>query len=163
MASAAEVRQLAERRFDGVRIPVIYMDGVVYAGETMVTLGRARAFCAEVSELPRAGAGNQSPRPVRNCSMCFRSSRTWGIRHMLLTAVCSPNTMRSRLRLSRRAIVYHGHIDTGDSLHQAIEDGLPEPTTIPRLPCPTQDHVGNPIFLDEGGDGTDEIGTFEGE
>jgi transposase-like protein len=31
---------LAERRFDGVRIPVIYMDGVQYAGETMtVALG----------------------------------------------------------------------------------------------------------------------------
>src|SRR5664280_1062538 len=40
VASAAEVRQLAERRFDGIRIPVIYMDGVVYAGETMtVALG----------------------------------------------------------------------------------------------------------------------------
>ena len=34
-ASADEVRQLAERRFDGVRIPVIYLDGVQYAGETM--------------------------------------------------------------------------------------------------------------------------------
>jgi putative transposase len=40
VASAAEVRQLAERRFDGLRIPVIYIDGVAYAGETMtVALG----------------------------------------------------------------------------------------------------------------------------
>jgi putative transposase len=39
-ASAKEVRQLAERRFDGLRVPVIYLDGVVYAGETMtVALG----------------------------------------------------------------------------------------------------------------------------
>jgi len=39
-ASAKEVRQLAERRFDGVRLPVIYLDGVQYAGETMtVALG----------------------------------------------------------------------------------------------------------------------------
>jgi len=39
-ASAKEVRQLAERRFDGLRFPVIYLDGVVYAGETMtVALG----------------------------------------------------------------------------------------------------------------------------
>ena len=39
-ASAKELRQLAERRFDGLRIPVIYLDGVVYAGETMtVALG----------------------------------------------------------------------------------------------------------------------------
>lgn len=39
-ASAKEVRQLAERRFDGVRFPVIYLDSVVYAGETMtVALG----------------------------------------------------------------------------------------------------------------------------
>ena len=39
-ASADEVRQLAERRFEGVRIPVIYLDGVQYAGETMtVALG----------------------------------------------------------------------------------------------------------------------------
>ena len=39
-ASADEVRQLSERRFDGVRIPVVYLDGVQYAGETMtVALG----------------------------------------------------------------------------------------------------------------------------
>ncbi len=39
-ASAAEVRQLSERRLKGLRIPVIYLDGVVYAGETMtVALG----------------------------------------------------------------------------------------------------------------------------
>ena len=39
-ASAAEVRQLSERRLEGVRFPVIYLDGVVYAGETMtVALG----------------------------------------------------------------------------------------------------------------------------
>jgi putative transposase len=39
-ASAKEVRQLSERRFDGVRIPVIYLDAVVYASETMtVALG----------------------------------------------------------------------------------------------------------------------------
>ena len=39
-ASAAEVRQLCQRRFDGLRIPVIYLDAVVYAGETMtVALG----------------------------------------------------------------------------------------------------------------------------
>jgi transposase-like protein len=36
-ASAKEVRQLAERRFDGVRFPVIYIDGVQYAGETMIS------------------------------------------------------------------------------------------------------------------------------
>ena len=39
-ASAEEVRQLAERQFDGVRFPVLYLDGVQYAGETMtVALG----------------------------------------------------------------------------------------------------------------------------
>jgi transposase-like protein len=39
-ASAKEVRQLAERRFDGVRVPVVYLDSVLYAGETMtVALG----------------------------------------------------------------------------------------------------------------------------
>jgi putative transposase len=39
-ASAKDVRQLAERRFDGLRIPVIYIDGVTYAGEVMtVALG----------------------------------------------------------------------------------------------------------------------------
>ncbi len=39
-ASAAEVQQLSERRLKGLRIPVIYLDGVVYAGETMtVALG----------------------------------------------------------------------------------------------------------------------------
>jgi transposase-like protein len=35
-ASAREVRQLAERRFEGVRFPVIYIDGTPYAGETMI-------------------------------------------------------------------------------------------------------------------------------
>jgi putative transposase len=35
-ASAKEVRELAERRFDGVRFPVIYIDGTPYAGESMV-------------------------------------------------------------------------------------------------------------------------------
>ena len=35
-ASAKEVRQLAERHFDGVRFPVIYIDGTPYAGETMI-------------------------------------------------------------------------------------------------------------------------------
>jgi transposase-like protein len=35
-ASAKVVRELAERRFDGVRFPVIYIDGTPYAGETMI-------------------------------------------------------------------------------------------------------------------------------
>lgn len=35
-ASAKEVQQLSERRFEGVRFPVIYIDGTPYAGETMV-------------------------------------------------------------------------------------------------------------------------------
>jgi putative transposase len=35
-ASSAQVRQLAERRWEGMRFPVIYIDGVEYAGETMV-------------------------------------------------------------------------------------------------------------------------------
>ena len=35
-ASAADVKALAERRFEGVRFPVVMIDGVEYAGETMV-------------------------------------------------------------------------------------------------------------------------------
>ena len=35
-ASAAEVKALAERRFDGQRFPVVMIDGVEYAGETIV-------------------------------------------------------------------------------------------------------------------------------
>jgi putative transposase len=35
-ASAKEVRQLAERRFEGERFPVIYIDGTPYAGESMI-------------------------------------------------------------------------------------------------------------------------------
>jgi transposase-like protein len=35
-ASAADVKALAERRFDGVGFPVVMIDGVEYAGETMV-------------------------------------------------------------------------------------------------------------------------------
>jgi len=41
-ASAADVKKLAERRFDSERFPVVMIDGVEYAGETMVvTLGIA--------------------------------------------------------------------------------------------------------------------------
>ena len=35
-ASAAEVQALAERRFNGQRFPVVMIDGVEYAGETMI-------------------------------------------------------------------------------------------------------------------------------
>src|SRR5262249_57242004 len=35
-ASAAQVKALAERRFDGLHLPVILIDGVEYAGETMI-------------------------------------------------------------------------------------------------------------------------------
>jgi len=35
-ATAAEVQRLAERRFDGVRFAAIYIDGVEYAGDTLV-------------------------------------------------------------------------------------------------------------------------------
>jgi transposase-like protein len=35
-ASAANAKALAERRFDGVRFPVVMIDGVEYAGETIV-------------------------------------------------------------------------------------------------------------------------------
>src|SRR4029077_18563500 len=35
-ASAAQVKVLAERRFDGMHFPVILIDGVEYAGETMI-------------------------------------------------------------------------------------------------------------------------------
>jgi transposase-like protein len=37
-ASAADVKALAERRFDGVRFPVVMIDGVEYAAETMVVV-----------------------------------------------------------------------------------------------------------------------------
>src|SRR5271166_1702798 len=35
-ASAAQVKALAERRFDGMHFPVLLIDGVEYAGETMI-------------------------------------------------------------------------------------------------------------------------------
>jgi putative transposase len=35
-ASAAQVKALAEGRFDGQRFPIVMIDGVEYAGETMV-------------------------------------------------------------------------------------------------------------------------------
>jgi putative transposase len=35
-ASATDVKALAERRFDGIRFPVVMIDGIEYAGETMV-------------------------------------------------------------------------------------------------------------------------------
>lgn len=37
-ASRGEVQQLAERRFDGVRFPVILIDGIDYGGTTMVVV-----------------------------------------------------------------------------------------------------------------------------
>jgi len=49
VVSAQEVRQLAERRFDGVRFPVIYLDSVVYAEESMtVALGVLENGCKRV-------------------------------------------------------------------------------------------------------------------
>ncbi len=71
--------------------------------------------------------------------------------------------MRSTSGLSRRAVVHHDHVDAWDDLQQVVQNGSAEPTAIPRLPGPAEYDVGNPIFLDEGGDGTDEIGAFEGE
>ena len=65
--------------------------------------------------------------------------------------------------LERRAVVHDNEIDPVDCLHQAIQNGSAEPTAIQRLPRSAKDHMGNPIFLDEGGDGADEIDTFEGE
>ena len=44
-ASAAQVKSLAERRFDGMHFPVIMIDGVEYAGETMI--------CPRPPEVPR--------------------------------------------------------------------------------------------------------------
>src|SRR5262249_34782473 len=38
-ASAAQVRALAERRFDGMHFPVILIEGVEDAGETMIVAG----------------------------------------------------------------------------------------------------------------------------
>jgi transposase-like protein len=35
-ASAAQVKAMAERRFDGTDFPVLMIDGVEYAGETMI-------------------------------------------------------------------------------------------------------------------------------
>ena len=35
-AFAAQVKALADRRFDGLHLPVIMFDGVEYAGETMI-------------------------------------------------------------------------------------------------------------------------------
>src|SRR5262245_15159095 len=35
-ASAGQVKALAERRFDGLHFPVLMIDGVEYAGETMI-------------------------------------------------------------------------------------------------------------------------------
>ena len=35
-ASASQVKALAERRFDGTNFPVLMIDGVEYAGETMI-------------------------------------------------------------------------------------------------------------------------------
>ena len=51
-ASAAQVKALAERRFDGTHFPVILTDGVEYAGETMIVAagitadGTSAAFLA---------------------------------------------------------------------------------------------------------------------
>jgi putative transposase len=58
-ASAAEVRALAERRFDGVRFPAILIDGVEYAGETMiVALGIAEDGAKRVLGLRQGATEN---------------------------------------------------------------------------------------------------------
>ncbi len=42
-ASAAQVKALAERRFDGTSFPELMIDGVEYAGETMIVAARITA------------------------------------------------------------------------------------------------------------------------
>ena len=61
-ASAAQVKALAERRFDDQRFPVVMIDGVEYAGETMIvamgiTPGRYQADPGPAARRDRERSG----------------------------------------------------------------------------------------------------------
>ena len=55
-ASAAQVKALSERRFDGTYFPVIMIDGVEYAGETMIVAAGITADGTKRILGPRQGA-----------------------------------------------------------------------------------------------------------
>jgi len=111
-ASADEVRQLSERRLEDVRFPVIYLDGAVYAGETItVALGvlengakrvlgvrqgateNAAVCTALLEDLQGRGLDTSQPTPTtaaRRCPVLDGSKalhaavkRVWG-RHALI-------------------------------------------------------------------------------
>jgi hypothetical protein len=70
-ASAADVKTLAERRFDSERFAVVIIDGVEYAGETMVvTLGIAEDGTKHILGL-RQGA-------TENAQVCSAPGRPAG-------------------------------------------------------------------------------------
>lgn len=59
-ASARSLRELSERRFDGRRFPVIFIDGLEYAGEMMIcALGIAEDGTKHVLGLRQGGTENQ--------------------------------------------------------------------------------------------------------
>jgi transposase-like protein len=71
-ASAAQVKALAERRFDGQRFPVVMIDGVEYAGETIVV---AMGITEDDSEAPRPRRSDRTARLWRATrTSCYSSS-----------------------------------------------------------------------------------------
>src|SRR5712692_1726353 len=74
-ASRREVEQLIERRFDGVRFPVILIDGIDYAGSTMVVVlglendGSKRILLSRGSHRECRGLQSTHRRAVRSRSV----------------------------------------------------------------------------------------------
>jgi transposase-like protein len=68
-ASAAGVKALAERRFDGEPFPVVMIDGVEYAGETMVV---ALGITADGTKRV-LGLRQGRPRTPRSARRCWRT------------------------------------------------------------------------------------------
>jgi transposase-like protein len=75
-ASAADAKTLAERRFDGERFAMVMIDGVEYAGETMVvTLGIAEDGTKRILGL-RPGATGTPPSAWRRWRSCENGAST---------------------------------------------------------------------------------------
>jgi len=146
-ASAEAVRQLAERRFDGLRIPVIYIDSVEYADETMtVALGvlengaklvlgvrqgateNAAVCTALIEDLQQRGLDTSQPvLLVLDGSKALRAAvkRVWGSRALIQRCqVHKKRNVREHLperywgELSRQLSAAYGATDYDEALQR---------------------------------------------
>jgi transposase-like protein len=93
-ASAADVRALAERLFDGQRSPVVMIDGVEYAGATLiVALGTTEDGTKRILGI-RQGATENARSAWRSWRTCMRAAWTPPGRPSWCTTARRPFTRR---------------------------------------------------------------------